>query len=211
MKNILSKKQLNLIHDYCLEWDIEEYKINQDGSIDVNQDVDILYAGVTSLPFKFNTIHGNFSFTSSRIENLENMPNVVNGNFDISDNHLTSLEGCPRIIKGDFDFANNLVESTYVGEYDVIISGSINCKSNQFDQTFLHAIASLEEIEYDEEMDDTHDFLNEDGINEWDYNEDLIKIVFRYQRHYDIWNGNGISINDKNFQEFLDEIKDGLE
>lgn len=183
------------------EWDIDYYNINSDGSVDVMQNIDIYRDNeLTELPFKFNIIHGSFCFTDSKLTTLNNMPSVVLGDFNISNNNMTSLMGCPHTIKGNFNCSHNMLQSTYVGDYDVIIGGDIECHANDFDLTFQDAIADYEN--FDAEDDDMGDLV---------YFGDLIKLVFKYQRPFEIWVGQGLSINDKNFQEFLDEVKDGLE
>ena len=69
------------IHDICKKYYIRNYKINPDGSIDVNGNVDLSYMGLTKIPLKFNK---------------------VNGWFDCSYNKLTSLEGCPKEVEWSF-------------------------------------------------------------------------------------------------------------
>ena len=71
------------IHDICEEYNIKNYSINPDGSIDVNGDVIIVNKNLYKLPLKFNK---------------------VNGNFYCSYNKLTSLEGCPKYVGGNFYF-----------------------------------------------------------------------------------------------------------
>ena len=53
---------MNSIHDICKEYDIENYTINSDGSIDVAGDVDLYDKGLTEIPLVFNKVTGYFSF-----------------------------------------------------------------------------------------------------------------------------------------------------
>ena len=69
------------IHDICEKYDITNYTINPDGSIDVDGNVNLSYMGLTKIPIKFNK---------------------VSGYFDCSYNFITSLEGCPREVVGNF-------------------------------------------------------------------------------------------------------------
>ncbi len=47
-------------HDICEKYDIENYTINPDGSIDVDGDVDLNNKGIFKIPIKFNRINGFF-------------------------------------------------------------------------------------------------------------------------------------------------------
>ncbi len=65
------------INHICKIYDIKNYTINPDESIDVNnvnEGVNLYNKGLKKLPLKFNKI---------------------NGDFDCDDNKLTSLEGSP--------------------------------------------------------------------------------------------------------------------
>jgi hypothetical protein len=74
------------IDSICSEYKITNYTINEDGTIDVNGDVNLSYKGLTELPLEFRNVTGNFSCHS---------------------NLLTSLEGCPKSVGGDFYCDNN--------------------------------------------------------------------------------------------------------
>jgi hypothetical protein len=92
---------METIHDICKRYNITNYTINDDGSINVNGRVDLHNKKLTELPLRFNK---------------------VNGSFDCSDNKLTSLKGCPRWIGGSFSCQYNQLTSLefspdYVGSY----------------------------------------------------------------------------------------------
>ena len=70
----------------CRKYNIIDYTINIDGSIDTDDNVDLDYLILTKLPLKFNKI---------------------NGYFDCSRNKLTTLKGCPEKVNGDFYSDNN--------------------------------------------------------------------------------------------------------
>ena len=65
----------------CEKYNIKNYTINPDGSIDVNGSVDLSQYKLIELPLRFNKI---------------------TGYFDCSNNNLTSLKGCPRWVGGNF-------------------------------------------------------------------------------------------------------------
>jgi hypothetical protein len=51
---------MNSIHDICEKYGIKNYTINDDGSIDVNGDVDLYNCSITELPLRFNKVTGWF-------------------------------------------------------------------------------------------------------------------------------------------------------
>lgn len=66
---------------------------------------------ITSIPFKFKTVNGNFICRDMGLTNLTNAPDVVNGNFDCANNNLQSLQGAPKQVNGQFNAANNKITS----------------------------------------------------------------------------------------------------
>jgi len=79
------------------------YTINDDGSIDVNGDVNLNNKKLAKIPFKFRNVSGGFYCHRNRLTSLEGAPNTVGGNFCYcSNNHLTSLDGAPNFVGGNF-------------------------------------------------------------------------------------------------------------
>ena len=128
------------------EWlSYHNYTKNADGSIDILGDVKI--AGrldyelghgnysLTSLPFKFNKITGNFSCFGGNLTSLEGSPRWVGGNFDCSYNNLTTLEGGPEYVGGYFDCSRNkltdlhgsplTIKKHFISTYNLL--RTINC------------------------------------------------------------------------------------
>ncbi len=95
------------IHNICKKYNITNYTINSDGSIDVNGDVSLSYKGLSELPLKFGIVSGSFYCSNNNLTSLEGCPNEVNGEFSCSYNQLTSLEGLSKIIKGTLFCTNN--------------------------------------------------------------------------------------------------------
>ena len=114
--------------------DIKRYAtLNEDGSYDVEGNVDLSYMNLTKLPMKFGKISGSFTCVNNELTNLEGGPREVGGgfycsynklislvggpinvkySFSCSDNKLTSLEGAPKEVGGDFYCYANMVEFT---------------------------------------------------------------------------------------------------
>jgi len=134
--------------------DIEKYKIrnytfNDDGSMDVDDDVNLSFKHLSKLPVKFRNVSGNFECSSNNLTSLEGCPKTVGGsfyfdnnnltsllgspetigvNFNCSNNNLTSLEGCPETVGGNFTCSyNNLTSLEGCPE---TVGGYFSCSSN---------------------------------------------------------------------------------
>jgi hypothetical protein len=99
------------IHDMCRKYEITDYIINDDGSIDVNGNVDLSYRSLTKLPLKFRNVSGGFWCHYNELTSLEGSPRSVGGGFSCGNNKLTSLEGCPSSVGGGFYCYNNKLTS----------------------------------------------------------------------------------------------------
>ena len=106
------------------------YTINDDdGSIDVEGNVDLRGKKLTKIPFNFGKVSGNFSCHNNQLTTLEGAPNNVGGCFYCYCNQLTSLEGAPNTVGGYFECSNNQLTTlegapNTVGDY-------FECSNNQ--------------------------------------------------------------------------------
>ena len=91
------------ITEICKEYNIRNYTINPDVSIDVNDTVNLSDKGLTKLPLKFNKVNGGFYCDYNKLATLEGSPKEVNGDFYCYKNKLTSFEFAPKIIRGYFN------------------------------------------------------------------------------------------------------------
>ena len=89
------------IHDICDKYRIKNYSINEDGSIDVDGNVDLGDKNLSKLPIKFGKVGGFYCY-NNKLTSLEGAPNHVDGNFNCKYNKLTSLDGSPGYVGGDF-------------------------------------------------------------------------------------------------------------
>ena len=96
-----------IIESICQRYGITNYNINQDGSIDVNENVYLYFQGLTKLPLKFRNVGGNFHCHDNQLTTLEGGPRTVGGGFDCANNQLTTLEEGPRTVSSYFNCANN--------------------------------------------------------------------------------------------------------
>jgi len=105
------------------------YTINDDGSIDVNGDVNLNNKKLAKIPFKFRNVSGGFYCHRNRLTSLEGAPNTVGGNFCCNDNQLTSLKGAPNTVGGYFYcHYNQLTTLEYAPN---TVSGNFSCHNNQ--------------------------------------------------------------------------------
>ena len=140
-------ESFNEIHSICREYEIDDYTINSDGSIDVDGDVDLDHTSLYKLPLKFNKVKGNFECNNNNLTTLEGCPKEVGGYFgclsnkltslkggpksvggyyDCNSNYLTTLKGCPENIDGEFDCGGNLNLSD-LKDFDSKFSGLFLC------------------------------------------------------------------------------------
>lgn len=99
------------IHYICKEYNINNYTINSDGSIDVDGNVNICNYELTNIPIKFHKVSGWFDCSNNYLTTLENTPTIMGGKFFCTSNELTNLIGCPKNIHRSSYFFNNPLES----------------------------------------------------------------------------------------------------
>ena len=116
------------IEEICRKYGIKNYTINEDGSIDVDGNVNLMGKGLTELPLTFNRVNGYFHCSHNYLTTLEGSPKHVNGYFNCSSNELTSLEHGPEYVDRDFNCRNNRLTSL---EYSPLEVGKeFNCSDN---------------------------------------------------------------------------------
>jgi hypothetical protein len=121
--------------EFCEKY-LENYKINSDGTIDVDGAVNLDHklGEMTKIPVKFGKVSGNFNCSRNQITTLEGSPNYVEGDFDCYNCKLITLNGGPNYVGGMFCcFKNKLTTlegcPKYVGEnFDCDISGLTSLK-----------------------------------------------------------------------------------
>jgi len=119
----------NQIHEICEKYGITNYTINDDGTIDVDGDVDLSDKNLTKIPLKFNKVSGYFYCINNKLTSLDGCPSEVDGGFYCYYNQLTSLEGAPNSIGGSFNCSSN--QLTSLEGVPNSIGGDFNCNSNQ--------------------------------------------------------------------------------
>ncbi|MCK9472061.1 MAG: hypothetical protein M0Q88_09960, partial [Bacilli bacterium] len=117
------------IEAICNEYNIENYIINEDGSIDVDGDVDLYNKNLKALPLNFRKVSGNFKCSFNKLISLKGSPQSIGEDFHCSYNNLTSLEGSPKNIGGRFNCSFNKLTSLEGSPQSV--GGYFYCSYNQ--------------------------------------------------------------------------------
>jgi hypothetical protein len=117
------------IEQICRKYNITNYTINDDGSIDVNGGVHLSSKGLTELPLVFNKVSGHFYFDNNKLTTLKGSPKWVGGYFYCDFNDLTSLEFSPDYVGGSFGCTDNDLTDLVGSPKEV--GGYFYCASNQ--------------------------------------------------------------------------------
>ena len=110
-----------MISSICKKYNIKNYTINDDGSIDVNGDVNLSKKGLTELPLRFNKVTGYFHCGMNKLTSLKGCPRWVGSWFICSRNELPSLEFVPEYVGSSFYCIWNRLTDNYC---DTEIGGS---------------------------------------------------------------------------------------
>ena len=127
-KNFIKESKED-IDSICKKFDIENYTINEDSTVDVDGNVDLYDKRLTKLPLKFGKVSGNFSCSFNQLKSLEGAPLSVGGGFNCRFNQLKSLSGAPLSVGGNFSCSYNQLKS--LDGISGKISGAIYCTNNQ--------------------------------------------------------------------------------
>lgn len=157
-----NSKRIQNIHQLCVKYEISDYDINQDGSIDVYGNVFLYKKGLTELPLRFNIVTGNFNCRNNKLTNLKHCPVEVGGDFDCSHNKLQSLINSPKVVVGIFDCTGNYINSLkYLPR---ILSNGLKCSYNKLN-SLNHIPEQLGFLECSNNRLKTLEYLSDCKIN----------------------------------------------
>jgi hypothetical protein len=104
-----SNSQIDTI---CEKYNIKNYTINSDNSVDVNDNVYLYNKRLKSIPLNFNIVNGYFYCDNNNLTSLKGCPVRVGNGFYCDNNNLTSLQYSPQYMEnGDFSCGWNKIES----------------------------------------------------------------------------------------------------
>ena len=225
--NMLTNQTLMNIQKICLEYQIENFSINPDGSVDVDGKVDLSSRNLTIMPVRFRRIMGNFNIQNNRLTKLCGAPVAVGGNFNCFNNKLKDLKDSPKWVGGDFyAYRNKLISlvgspDEVVGNYYVSANNLTNLSGStlkiggdfSFDDTLVSTFSRDDDIEFGGDF-----LLNETLYDNLNYrklpieiinNRQYMKLILKYQRYFQIWNED-LTFNVENFNDLIAEIEEGL-
>ena len=117
------------IEEICEKYGIQNYTINPDGSIDVDDHVSFPgKKGLSKIPLKFNKVLGKFLLGGNELTSLEGSPKWVGQDFLCFNNYLTDLKGGPEYVGRDFFCHSNLLTS--LEGCPKHVEGSFYCDNN---------------------------------------------------------------------------------
>ena len=130
----ISSSQKSLLVGLCNQHNIKNYTVNENGFIDVNNNVNLINNGLTKLLLRFNKVNGWFDCSYNKLTSLEGSPVEVNGQFWCSNNKLTSFKFTPKIIRGNFNCVyNNIKTFEYFPSY---IKDAFYCYGNPIEEVW---------------------------------------------------------------------------
>jgi hypothetical protein len=104
-----SNSQIDTI---CEKYDIENYTINSDNSVDVDGDVNLWDKKLKLILLNFNIVNGYFNCGRNHLTSLKGCPVRVGNGFSCHHNNLTSLQYSPQYMEnGNFGCSMNKIES----------------------------------------------------------------------------------------------------
>lgn len=106
------------IKNLCEYYNIKNYIINDDWTIDVDDHVILNGKQLNSIPLKFGIVYGGFDCYDNQLTSLNGCPHTVHGSFNCSNNQLTSLKGGPIY----FQQANSILVSVFFTNEDMLFT-----------------------------------------------------------------------------------------
>ena len=223
------------IHDICKKYNIENYTINPDGSIDVDGNVNITYENLLEIPINFNNVSGDFYCQYNSLTTLKGSPKYVGGSFFCNNNELTTLEHSPIFIKNIINYSSNMLTSmigcskhigsmilcddNYLVNLDYIpkhINDDLDCSRNKI-TTFKNGPMCIDGRLYINNnpisLIDSSLIVNFDiDINNTKFydkiknlSQDKLRILFEHGIDYDIFRKDG-SINDSRLERMFKDF-----
>jgi hypothetical protein len=193
------------VEKICKQYNITNWTLNPDGTVDVDDSVYLLGQRLTKLPLKFGRVTGDFFCYNNQLTSLEGCPTEIGGNFSCSYNQLTSLEGCPTEISGDFLCQYN--QLTSLEGCPTEIGGNFYCHNNNL--TSLKGASEYIEGKVNFMPNNNLPEFIEEILEINDDDKDIQKYILKWQKEYSIWRRDG-SFNQDRFILMMQDAGDEL-
>jgi hypothetical protein len=133
--------KISLIKKWLEELEIDEYRINDDFSIDIEHTLTFHVSEVDKkFPdyIQFGTIQGNFIIEKCNLETLRGCPYSVFGSFFCEHNNLTSLKYAPTHVRTNFYCSYNKISVDEVNRYEKMgyVAGLLRSDFDKWVPTF---------------------------------------------------------------------------
>ena len=172
MKHIKLFESFEDVESICKKYNITNYTVNSDGSIDVDGDVNLVDKKLTKLPLKFGNVTGGFYCHHNQLTTLEGSPKEVGGDFSCYNNQLTTLEGSPKEVGGYFYCSYNQLTSLKGGP--IKVGGGFYCNNNKLPKLILDNMKHIKKIvEY---QDDYLIWRSNGSLDEYKFNDMMEEI-----------------------------------
>lgn len=99
------------IENWLFSQRIKDYIINDDMTVDVNDNTYISGKSVYHIPIQFGYINGDFAIRETYIKSLKGCPHTVKGDFFCNNNELENLDFLPKNISRDIFCQSNKLKS----------------------------------------------------------------------------------------------------
>ena len=133
------------------KYEIKNYTINDDMTVDVDGDVWLYGRKFKEIPVKFNIVKGDLCCSKNKLTSTEFLPKEVHGYFSCYNNKFTNLDNFPKIVTRLIDIRINPNLENIIGLWNCDFTGkTIWCdkKWKEEFQCYLLSINRLKEVEF---------------------------------------------------------------
>jgi hypothetical protein len=99
------------IYQWCTDHLIENFTINDDLTVDVNDNVILYLYKINELPVQFGDVKGDFILGENNLKTLKGVPHSVGGDFICGGNDIRDLDYFPKNINSRIILLNNQLNS----------------------------------------------------------------------------------------------------
>ena len=133
------------------KYEIINYTINEDLSVDVDGNVWLYEKNLTEIPVKFNIIKGHFNCNYNQLTSTNFFPKEICSSFNCYNNNLKNLNDFPKIVTGSLSFDKNPKLKNINGLWSCDFRGNkIHCdgKWKEEIEYYLISINRLKEVKF---------------------------------------------------------------